>query len=308
MSTLKLSYVALVARDVASVCRFMTEGLGLTQTDLRVQGIDVPFFGIGNAAIGIFDMANGLTLDEPMYPGVHHLGLATDDPSATASDLGLVVAEQGTGPDKSAFVRIDSAQTCGIRTRLVQPIGLNGRSGRVERIDHLGIASDNIAAVRDMFVGQIGCPLESTETDIELCQVTESFVSDKYGAVYHTRAPEILGGLHGVFINVGDCDLEVMQDYDTDMTPLADLGHADGNTKGDQSAIAKFVAKRGPGLVHVAFVTRDIDGLLASLSHEGWRMIDSTGRPGGRGSRIGFVHPSNFGGGLLMHFVEPRVD
>ena len=137
MSTLKLSYVALVARDVASVCRFMTEGLGLTQTDLRVQGIDVPFFGIGNAAIGIFDMANGLTLDEPMYPGVHHLGLATDDPSATASDLGLVVAERGTGPDKSAFVCIDSAQTCGIRTRLVQPIGLNGRSGRVERAGRL---------------------------------------------------------------------------------------------------------------------------------------------------------------------------
>ena len=37
-------------------------------------------------------------------------------------------------------------------------------------------------------------------------------------------------------------------------------------------------------------------------------MIDVEGRPGGRGSLIGFVHPASFGGGLLIHFVEPQVD
>jgi methylmalonyl-CoA/ethylmalonyl-CoA epimerase len=86
------------------------------------------------------------------------------------------------------------------------------------------------------------------------------------------------------------------------------LGEEEGNTKGDQSAIAKFVARRGPGLAHVAFATRDIDTTLPKLAKDGWRMIDVEGRPGGRGSLIGFVHPSNFGGGLLMHFVEPQVD
>ena len=43
-------------------------------------------------------------------------------------------------------------------------------------------------------------------------------------------------------------------------------------------------------------------------SEDGWRMIDLEGRPGGRGSLIGFVHPSNFGGGLLIHFTEPQLD
>ena len=97
-------------------------------------------------------------------------------------------------------------------------------------------------------------------------------------------------------------------DYDPAMKPKQHLGKAEGNTKGDQSAIAKFVARRGPGLAHVAFATRNIDALLPRLASEGWRMIDLVGRPGGRGSKIGFVHPSNFGGGLLMHFVEPEVD
>ena len=69
-------------------------------------------------------------------------------------------------------------------------------------------------------------------------------------------------------------------------------------------AIAKFVARHGTGLVHVAFATRNIDAILQDLDAEGWRMIDTRSRHGGRGTQIGFVHPSNFGGGLLTHFVQ----
>ena len=61
-------------------------------------------------------------------------------------------------------------------------------------------------------------------------------------------------------------------------------------------------------LGHVAFAMHDIDVLLPRLAADGWRMIDLAGCPGGRRSKIGFVHPANFGGGLLMHFVEPEVD
>ncbi|MCG8544558.1 MAG: VOC family protein, partial [Alphaproteobacteria bacterium] len=68
-------------------------------------------------------------------------------------------------------------------------------------------------------------------------------------------------------------------------------------------AIARFVARRGAGLHHVALKTPDIDGLLASLDAAGLRMIDRIGRPGSRRARIGFVHPASLGG-VLMHFVE----
>ncbi len=312
MAGYALSYLALVARNVDAACRFLGDSLGLERTDLALGdvthgGCTVPFFGIGKSAVALFEPENPY-LEEPRYPGVHHMALATEDPSATAAAHGLSVTEEGEGPDGKRFVTIAPQETVGIRTRFIKPLAIPSVESPAYKIDHLGIATnDNDATVR-VFVDNLGCPLDSTQTDIEIRHVTESFVSDKYGAIYHSRPPEILGGLRDAFITIGDCELELLMDYDPSLTPKEQLGEEKGNTKGDQSAIAKFVARRGPGLAHIAFATRDIDALLPRLADEGWRMIDIEGRPGGRGSLIGFVHPSNFGGGLLIHFVEPQVD
>jgi catechol 2,3-dioxygenase-like lactoylglutathione lyase family enzyme len=305
MAGYALNYLALVARDVESTCRFLGDSLGLERTDVALQGRAIPFFGIGKAAVAVFDPDEHY-LDEPRFPGVHHMALGAEDPAATAERHGLPVTEDGVGLDGKQYVAIDRSATVGIRTRFMQPLSIPATVGPAYKIDHLGIASnDNDGGIR-VFVDNLGCPLESTQQDIEIRNVTESFVSDRYGAVYHARPPEILGGLRDVFITIGDCELEFLMDFDPTMKPVEQLGEEKGNTKGDQSAIAKFVARRGPGLAHVAFATRDIDALLPRLADEGWRMIDHVGRPGGRGSRIGFVHPSNFGGGLLIHFVQPQ--
>ena len=307
MAGYAMNYLALVARNVEPVCRFLGTSLGLMRTDVSLHGRSIPFFGVGASAIALFD-ADDPYLDEPRFPGVHHMALAAADPAATAARHALPVTASGVGPGAKRFVAIDPAATVGIRTRFIEPLAIPAVDAAAYKIDHLGIATnDNDATVR-VFTDNLGCPIQSTQTDIEIRNVTESFISDKYGAVYHARPPQILGGLRDVFITVGDCELELLMDYDAAMKPKQHLGEAEGNTKGDQSAIAKFVARRGPGLAHVAFATRNIDALLPRLAGEGWRMIDLVGRPGGRGSKIGFVHPSNFGGGLLMHFVEPEVD
>ena len=307
MAGYALNYLALVARNVEPVCRFLGDSLGLQRTDVTLQGRSIPFFGIGQSALAVFDVDDRY-LDEPRFAGVHHMALAAADPAATAAQHALPVSSAGMGPDGKRFVAIDPAATVGIRTRFIEPLPVPASAGSVYKIDHLGIATnDNDATVR-VFTGNLGCPIQSTQTDIEIRNVTESFISDKYGAVYHARAPQILGGLRDVFITVGDCELELLMDFDPSMKPKEQLGEEEGNTKGDQSAIAKYVARRGPGLAHVAFATRDIDAILPRLAKDGWRMIDLVGRPGGRGSKIGFVHPSNFGGGLLMHFVEAQVD
>ena len=307
MAGYALNYLALVARDVEPVCRFLGQSLGLLRTDVMLRGRPIPIFGIGASAIALFD-ADDPYLEEPRFAGVHHIALAATDPAATAAHHALPVTASGVGPDGKRFVVIDPAATVGIRTRFIEPLVIPAVDAPAYKIDHLGIATnDNDATVR-VFTDNLGCPIQSTQTDIEIRNVTESFISDKYGAVYHARPPQILGGLRDVFITVGDCELELLMDYDPAMKPKQQLGEEEGNTKGDQSAIAKFVARRGPGLAHVAFATRDIDALLPRLANEGWRMIDLVGRPGGRGSKIGFVHPSNFGGGLIMHFVLPQVD
>ena len=307
MAGYALNYLALAARNVDQVCRFFGESLGLVRTDVMLAGRAIPFFGIGQSALALFDVDDPY-LDEPRFAGVHHMALGAADPAATAAKHGLPVTHAGVGPDGKHFVAIDPAATVGIRTRFIEPLKIAAGAGPAYKIDHLGIATnDNDATVR-VFTGNLGCPIQSTQTDIEMRNVTESFISDKYGAIYHARPPQILGGLRDVFITVGDCELELLMDFDPSMKPKERLGEEEGNTKGDQSAIAKYVARRGPGLAHVAFATRDIDAILPKLAKDGWRMIDVVGRPGGRGSKIGFVHPSNFGGGLLMHFVEPEVD
>ncbi len=307
MSGYALNYLALAARDVDATCRFLGDSLALQRADVPLEGRTIPFFGVGKSAVAIFEFDDPY-LEEPRFPGVHHMALGTNDPAGTAVKHSLTMTEEGIGPNGKRFVTIEKTETVGIRTRFIEPLNIPAVDGPAYKIDHLGIATDDNDATVRVFTDNLGCPIDSTQTDVEIRNVTESFVSDKYGAFYHSRPPEILGGLRDVFITIGDCELELLMDYDPELKPKDQLGEEKGNTKGDQSAIAKFVARRGPGLAHIAFATRDIDAILPNLANDGWRMIDLVGRPGGRGSKIGFVHPSNFGGGLLMHFVEPQID
>jgi methylmalonyl-CoA/ethylmalonyl-CoA epimerase len=162
-------------------------------------------------------------------------------------------------------------------------------------------SADNERAV-ELFAGAMGFPLESRQTDLEVVTVIESFTSDKYGVVYRNRPPEPVGGLRVAFVTVGDCDLEFLQSFDP--RHGAEVQHGGpGTTKQDQGAIARYLARRGPGLHHLALKTPDIDMALGALDRAGLRVIDRAGRPGSRRARIGFVHPAALGG-VLLHFVE----
>jgi methylmalonyl-CoA/ethylmalonyl-CoA epimerase len=67
----------------------------------------------------------------------------------------------------------------------------------------------------------------------------------------------------------------------------------------DDSPIARFVAKRGPGIHHVCFAVDDLDGTLDKCRAAGLRLIDETPRIGAEGKRIAFLHPSGTGGVLV---------
>jgi methylmalonyl-CoA/ethylmalonyl-CoA epimerase len=60
-----------------------------------------------------------------------------------------------------------------------------------------------------------------------------------------------------------------------------------------ESAIAKFVAKRGPGIHHVCFAVGDLDATLDRCRAAGIRLIDERPRIGADGKRIAFLHPSS---------------
>jgi len=71
----------------------------------------------------------------------------------------------------------------------------------------------------------------------------------------------------------------------------------------DDSPISKFLAKRGPGVHHVAFNVPDIRAALAELKTKGTRLIDEEPRTGAGGCLVAFIHPSSTGG-VLIELVE----
>lgn len=72
---------------------------------------------------------------------------------------------------------------------------------------------------------------------------------------------------------------------------------------GPDTPVGRFLAKRGPGLHHLAFGTSRIEEELARLKGAGARLIDEVPRPGFGGHRVAFLHPG-FGLGVLWELVE----
>ena len=66
-----------------------------------------------------------------------------------------------------------------------------------------------------------------------------------------------------------------------------------------ESPIAKFLAKRGPGIHHLCFAVDDLDATLERCRSAGIRLIDESPRIGAEGKRIAFLHPSSTAGVLI---------
>jgi methylmalonyl-CoA epimerase len=71
---------------------------------------------------------------------------------------------------------------------------------------------------------------------------------------------------------------------------------------GPDTPVGKFLAKRGPGMHHVAFEVDDVAAELDRLKAEGVQLIDETPRRGMFGLQVAFVHPEATGG-VLAEFV-----
>lgn len=96
-------------------------------------------------------------------------------------------------------------------------------------------------------------------------------------------------GVHALLLEIGGAHVELI-------API-----------GPESGVAKFLARKGPGLHHVAYRTDDIDAELKRLVAAGIRMIDEEPRVGIQGSRVAFAHPKSTGG-VLTEIVQPAED
>lgn len=92
------------------------------------------------------------------------------------------------------------------------------------------------------------------------------------------------------------------------------LAVGDGSTRiqllaplDQDSTIAKFLTRHGPGMQQLAYTVDDIEATSAQLRGRGLRLLFDQPRPGTAGSRVNFVHPKD-AGGVLIELVEPATE
>ena len=127
-------------------------------------------------------------------------------------------------------------------------------------------------------IHHVGVAVADLDESIELYR-------SAFGAQLVHRARSETDGLEAAFIDTGTGEIELLSAMSPD------------------SPVGKFLAKRGPGLHHVAYGVTDIAQALADARAAGLELIDAEPRMGMHGSLIAFVHPKSLGG-VLTEFVQ----
>jgi len=97
--------------------------------------------------------------------------------------------------------------------------------------------------------------------------------------------PETADGATIVGLTLGDVQVELLEPRDPD------------------GPVAKFLARRGPGIHHICYRVPDLDGALQRCRAAGYRLVDEAPRRGAGGRRIAFVHPKATAG-ILLELTE----
>ncbi len=114
-------------------------------------------------------------------------------------------------------------------------------------------------------------------------QAALAFYRDVLGL--HPNPAETADGAVIVSLPFGDSAVELLEPNDP------------------QGPIARFLARRGPGIHHICFRVPDLDGALEACRRAGYRLVDETPRQGAGGRRIAFVHPKSTAG-ILLELTE----
>jgi methylmalonyl-CoA/ethylmalonyl-CoA epimerase len=131
-------------------------------------------------------------------------------------------------------------------------------------------------------IDHIGVAVENLDEAIALHQ-------DTLGMTLVHRETVSEQGVEAVLLDVGDSHVELLQ-------PL-----------GPDTAVGKFLTRRGPGLHHVAYRVDDVEDVLRQLAAAGVRLIDEQPRTGIRNSRVAFLYPAGTGG-VLTEIVQPAEE
>jgi methylmalonyl-CoA/ethylmalonyl-CoA epimerase len=131
-------------------------------------------------------------------------------------------------------------------------------------------------------IDHVGVAVESIDDALALYR-------DQLGMPLVHRETVSEQGVDAALLDVGDGHIELL-------SPLA-----------NDTAVGKFLERRGPGLHHVAYRVESVQAALDACAAAGMRLIDEAPRAGIRGSRVAFLHPASTGG-FLTEIVQPAEE
>jgi methylmalonyl-CoA/ethylmalonyl-CoA epimerase len=115
-----------------------------------------------------------------------------------------------------------------------------------------------------------------------------AFYRDTFGVVSVHEETNVEQGVREAMLAVGDGSTRIQL-----LAPLT-----------EQSTIAKFIGRSGPGVQQVAYTVDDLDAVSERLRAQGLRLLYDVPRRGTAGSRVNFIHPKD-AGGVLTELVQP---
>jgi methylmalonyl-CoA/ethylmalonyl-CoA epimerase len=121
-------------------------------------------------------------------------------------------------------------------------------------------------------IAHVGIAVAELETAL-------AFYRDVLGIEPHPQ--QVVDGATILALPFGDAEVELMAPKEPD------------------SPVAKFLAKRGPGIHHICYRVPDLDAAIQACRTAGYRLVDEVPRTGAAGRRIAFLHPKSTAGILL---------
>jgi methylmalonyl-CoA epimerase len=112
-----------------------------------------------------------------------------------------------------------------------------------------------------------------------------AYYAETFGATVDHRERVESDGVEEALLKVADSYIQLL-------TPIS-----------EDSPVAKYLEKKGPGLHHVGYRVADCATALQSVKDHGGQVIDQSPRPGSRGTTVAFVHPKG-AFGTLIELVE----
>lgn len=131
----------------------------------------------------------------------------------------------------------------------------------------------------------VDAPVRVAHVGIAVASIAAAlpFYRDVLGLV--PGPPETADGATIVSLTLGDVHVELLEPVQAD------------------SPVAKFLARRGPGIHHICYRVPDLDRALEQCRAAGYQLVDRTPRAGAAGRRIAFLHPKATAG-VLVELTE----